>query len=290
MKRVPALGLVLLKLLFARSLSHAETLPRESPERLGAVLEVLKRSSTGRGLIDSARTLWKVDSDRGLLEFLRWGRASRTDAVLIRHFNPATGSEEREREVSISLRSFQRIDEAVLDLAHELSHAVSKPIWDPYDPKLTAGDYIFSSLEGPGGEVDAVVTECRVALELSALADAIDSSRCRPYLSASGGVDRESVRADFYRVGNWRKKLVARLGEEARRFPLLSPKPAKLFSSTGHAPYPVSLLEEFEQINSAACENSRIRLRSFAARAPAGGSSGAGSERSVRDFLRLRCR
>jgi hypothetical protein len=286
MKRSLALGLVILQMLLSRPLSHAETLPRESLERLRATIQILVRSPRGKGLVEQAKRFWKVDSDRDLSRFLKWDRASRTDAVLIRHFNPKTGTEEREREVTISLRSQQKLEEVVLDLAHELSHALSKPIWDPYDPKLTAGDYLHSALEGRGGEIEAVGTECRVAQELVSLVDSIDLSRCDPYV-LEGQVRIERIREDFYRVGNWYPRLASRLGADLARFPLLSSKAPKLFSSTGHSPYPVALFEEFEQITAAACDNSRSRLKSFSGREPA--SVPGSSEGSVREFLNQRC-
>ncbi|MBU6375341.1 MAG: hypothetical protein KGQ59_05055, partial [Bdellovibrionales bacterium] len=130
MKRSLALGLVLLQTLVSRPVSHAETLPPESLERLQGAVLILLRSSMGRTLVDSAKALWNVDSEKGLMTYLKWGRVSRTDAVLIRHFDPQSGTEKREREISISLRSSQRLQDVVLDLAHELSHAVSKPVWD----------------------------------------------------------------------------------------------------------------------------------------------------------------
>ncbi|NDD91652.1 hypothetical protein EBZ37_06170, partial [bacterium] len=188
MRRSLALGLVFLQTLLSRPVSHAEPLPRESLERLQGSVQILMRSPTGRSLVDAAKGLWGVNTEREMTSFLKWGRASRTDAVLIRHFDPATGAEKREREVSVSLRAEQRLQDVVLDLAHELSHAVSKPIWDPYDPTLTAGDYLYSSLEGRGGEIEAVRNECRVAVELSALIKDMDLARCEAYFEA-GDID-----------------------------------------------------------------------------------------------------
>ncbi len=286
MKRSLAIGLVILQTLLSRPLSHAETLPRESLERLRATVQILMRSPTGRSLVESAQRFWKLESERELPRFLKWDRASKTDAVLIRHFNPKTGTEEREREVTISLRSAQKIEEVVLDLAHELAHAVSKPVWDPYDAGLTAGDYLFSAIEGRGGEIEAVALECRVALELLPLVDSMDVSRCGPYVQ-QGRVLTERIREDFYRIGSWYPQLTSRLGGETARFPLLSAKAPRLFSSTGHSPYPVALFEEFEQISAAACENSRSRLKTFVNREPA--SSSTGQEHLVREFLKRRC-
>lgn len=287
MRRSLAFGLVLLQTLLSRPVSHAEPLPRESLERLHGSVQILMRSSTGRSLVDAAKSLWGVESEKEMTRFLKWGRASRTDAVLIRHFDPATGAEKREREVTVALRSDQRLQDVVLDLAHELSHAVSKPVWDPYDPTLTAGDYLYSSLEGRGGEIEAVGKECLVAIELSPLIKDMDLARCEAYL-AEGKIDSSKILADFYRVGNWYPRLTARLGAETYRFPMLSAKAPKLFSSTGHSPYPVALYEEFEQINSIACENSRVRLHSLSSRSPAS-SLDPVSVGNVRAFIKKRC-
>ncbi len=290
MRHALALGLVFLQMFSSRALSSAETLPRESVERLHAVVQILVRSTAGRTLVDAARQLWGAKSDRQVVSHLKWDRSSRTDAVLIRHFNPVTGVEERERKITISLRSSQRIEEVVLDLAHELTHAVSKPAWDPYDPELSAGDYLTAAIEGAGGEIEAVATECRVAQELSTRLETIDLSRCSKYLS-EGSVDAARIREDFYRVGRWYPRLVRSLGKDVRRFPHLSSKPPRLFSSTGHAPYPAALLDEFAEITSIACQNSRARLQSVDGREPASesGSESAEARLALRHFLKRRC-
>jgi len=291
MKRCFAIfAALLLTMVWANSISHAEPLTRESQERLGAAIQVLLRSETGASLLLSARKFWSVADDEDLVKFLRWGQASRTDAVLIRHFNSKTGSEDREREVTIFLRSNQRLEEVVLDLAHELSHAVSKPVWDPYDPELTASDYMHASIEGPGGEVEAVWQECSVARELQnkLKGDAnFDLARCERYIVGEK-IARERIRQDFYRVGSWYPKLLEKLGSLSTRFPYLSPNSPRLYSSTGHTPYPVALVREFDELNARACENSQQRLKAMGDRRPAS----AGNRdplRSVRVFLDARC-
>lgn len=234
-------------------------------ERLMDSIRVLSQITTGQKLLKLAQTQWGLTHSHEVVTKFRFGDVSRTDAVLTRHFSPSTGKEVREREVTIYLRRDQGLDEQVLDIAHELTHATSGPSWDPYDPELTAASYIRASLEAPGGEVDALVNECRVASELEnhfGRANALNVSygRCRRYRTEAGLIDRERVVADFYRVGPWKSPLQQTLGADAKMFRYLSGKTPQLYSSTGQAPYPVALLKEYGEITDLACRNSRKRL------------------------------
>jgi hypothetical protein len=248
-------------------------------------LEVLIRVPAGRALVERGLKFWKLEKPIDLLSVLRWGKASRTDAVLTRHLDPDSGKEVREREVIIYLRQGQRLEDLVLDIAHELVHATARPSWDPYDPKLTAGRYIHATIEGEGGEIEAVVAECRVGLELSHRFGA-SARRCRSYRAIGKPseirIEREKVREDFYRVGKWSAELGRRLGEEIELFPLLSPKAPRLYSSTGHAPYPVALLQEFDQLTQIACENTRKRAQAVK-------EQGRKPASSALEFLSSRC-
>src|SRR5947208_2743712 len=109
-----------------------------SHDRLQDALEVLVHLPAGKALVQKALKRWNYVYPRELLNVLRWGPASKTDAVLTRHFNPATGEEERERQITIYVREKQPLKDIVLDIAHELVHATAPPGWDPYDPNLTA--------------------------------------------------------------------------------------------------------------------------------------------------------
>jgi hypothetical protein len=241
-----------------------------------ALLTRLNSSKTGRALLEQARKLWKADSLEDLTAHLKWGTASRTDAVLIRRFDPVSAVESRDREITIYLRTGQKPDELLLDLAHELVHATSRPEWDPYDAQLTVGQYIENAIEGKGGEIQAVRSECKVAQEL-ALLGGYGSSRARC------GSD-STLLDDFYRVGKARDYVLKQLGAEASRFPKLSEKPVVLYSSTGRAPYPVALMQEFQAISRAACAN----MSRLAERQKIAGTRQPASENTVR-FLARRC-
>lgn len=257
-------------------------------------LKSLRRAPTGEALLRKAMSVWKLKSESDLLARFRWGSSSKTDAVLIRHYDSQTGEETREREVTVYLRQAQPMDALILDLAHELVHATSRPSWDPYDPDLTASGYIRSAIEGEGGEVEAVRTECQVSLELFGQNPPADvAARCRNYHTADAA---QLIRKDFYRVGKWAERLRADLKEEGEGkvvFPLLSEERPALYSSTGGAPYPVSLLEEYRQMTQVACENSRKRERSLknfnesTGREPA---ADTGIRQGIERFLARRCR
>ena len=133
----------------ARPAPHLEKVTAE----VYRLVETLGLSATGRTLIERARKVWGLKEWKELRRKVTLGHVSRTDAVLTRHFNSVTGEESRERNVTITIRAAQPFGERVLDLAHELTHAVADPAWDPYDPDLTPGRYIHYSLESSGGEI-----------------------------------------------------------------------------------------------------------------------------------------
>lgn len=244
---------------------------RKTSDRIEEALFTLSQTPTGELLIRKAAKLWKIEGYSDLRDNFKWGYSSRTDTVFTRHFNPVSGQEDRERLVTIYLRQDQTIPEIVLDMAHELAHATSQMGFDPYDANLTVGKYILSAIEGPGGEVEAVTSECEVALQLSATQarERIEAKRCLNYLISQNAphadrIDPTKIRRDFYRVGQWLQQVVTQLGTESSQFPFLSSSAPVLFSSTGRAPYPVTLIREYEEMTQAACKNSKNRILSLA--------------------------
>jgi len=237
----------------------------ETPSRIDLAIQVLLRVPSGKAEIEKALATWKIDRPEDLGQVIKSGGVSRTDAVLTRHYDPETGKESRDREVTIYINTAQSLTNVVLDLAHEMVHATSRPSFDPYDPNLTRAQYIHSAIDGVGGEVQAVAMECRVASELSKNYQ-IPLKRCQSYLESKSGsgqdvvVKTDLIRRDFYRVGQWNNELLQVLGSEASLLSDLSPESPHLYSSTGNAPYPVALLKEYEALTRIACENSRKRI------------------------------
>lgn len=227
----------------------------------GPVLTVIEKTSTGRGMLAKAKEYWALKDRDELVRFLKWGEVSRTDSVLTREYDIQTGTERSNRRVSLSIRKNQPIQEIALDLIHELVHATRGGGWNPYDPEMTVGRYVHQSIDGLGGEVDAVLTECYFSQELLD-AKEFAESRCGRYRSAKGTseLDVEKIRSDFYRVGKWYSEVQERLGREGMLFPALSRESPLFFSSTASVPYPAALVEEYRELNRDACRNTLRRL------------------------------
>lgn len=225
------------------------------------LLQILESLQSARKVLFGAYQLWNVTSIEDLAKHIQNGSVSRTDSVLTRHLQTDTGKEEQRREITIFINENQSELDQILDLAHELVHATRGPSWDPYDPRLTLDGYIYASLELPGGEIDAVREECRVAHEIF-LKDGRNTSRCSRYWVGASGfeINQKKLLQDFYRVGEWNEKVRLWLGDHADRFPHLSAKDPALYSSTGNTPYPVALYYEYLALNKKACSNMVQRL------------------------------
>ena len=238
-------------------------------ERSLKVIQTLEQVPLGKALISKALMTWRENQKQGLASHFKWGNISHTDTIITRKFNPDTGKEVREREMTIYLKMGQSSHDVALDLAHELVHATARPSFDPYDSDLTVGKYIFAAIEGEGGEIQAVEVECGVGLEFQKGQSHSDLDRCKNYFTIATGVDsiitvdRLKIKMDFYRVGDHRKALIQALQNEAVIFPHLSDEPAHLYSSTGHTPYPVALFKEYEEMTQMACENSKRQINSL---------------------------
>lgn len=235
--------------------------------------KLLDRSAEALGLRSPAELEWAVVT----------GKISHTEASLIRHFDSQTGTERQERKLTVHINTDQSVEQIALDLAHELTHASARPSWNPYDPKLTIERYVELNLEGPGGEVEAVTTECTIAAELEMRVD-LRTHRCDRYFFRDERlvqVEKERILNDFYRVGLYLEAIETHLGYEPHaRFPRLSSRSPLLISSTGRVPYPLALINEYEELNRTACDNTRRRLLS---------GQSEGNEDAI-EFLRARCR
>ncbi|RYZ67600.1 MAG: hypothetical protein EOP09_10755 [Proteobacteria bacterium] len=255
------------------------------------VIQTLKLFPAGKKMLESGVRYWNLSSTDELARVIRFGGVSKTDAVLTRQYDPETGRESRKREVSIILKSNQALLDGVLDLAHELTHATSEPGWDPYDPTLTVGRYIYALLESSGGEIDAVQFECQVASEIETLQQ-IKTKRCDRYFAEKSklaaetlSVDRSRIQKDFYRIGRWSTYVKGKLKDETKLFPFLSPMNPELYSATGRAPYPAALIQEYEELNRVACRNAATRKAQ--SRGIASVSMSTGTKNS--EFMANRC-
>ena len=122
---------------------------------LKKLLELLSRSETGDKLIKEAA--YKA-SRHGLTidDVIKVGDSSLTDTTLVRKFSPHSPEHViyETRSVVYINRSLAW-DDALLDLAHELTHYVYREGFNPYAESFNARDFIKSTIEGNGGEVQA---------------------------------------------------------------------------------------------------------------------------------------
>ncbi len=272
--------------------------------RIDQARRVLLQSATGRRLLEAASSRYQLSlterelprSESGLIVP---ASVSRTDSILNRGIDPTTGRETRSFQTRVTLKTSQPLEDLVLDFAHELTHAIrSRPV-DPYDPTMNVERYVVHAITGAGGEVDAVEQECRVGLELASRFG-LSMERCRRYQSKasvasvldSSGVDRGLILKDFGASGKFRRIIEERLGSEVlSRISWITDREPEFFSSTGAAPYPAALIEEYDQLNEAACENSRRRVQllrlSVSASAPERGPA-ANSQDESSDSKRAR--
>lgn len=239
------------------SLLPAKALPEDTGVTVLRSIQALGKIPVGRALLQKVEALWGPDQEKWLTRILP-GEISRTESVLTRHLDPVTQSETKVREVFVYLKLEQGLQDALMDLAHELTHATAKPTWDPYQADLTLGEYIWQNLEGDGGEIYAVYHECQAADEMQ-----FQTTRCERYQKLKGSNRLTQITKDFYKTGEWADGVTRTLGTDLKRFPFLNNDRPELYSATGGKPYPAALWEEFSVLTSRACENSKRRLQSI---------------------------
>lgn len=225
------------------------------------LVEVLQRSSTGRHLVEAATTKARA-SGLTMTDLIRPGEGSLTDTTLIRKFHPESPENvvfETRSKVYINRHLAWR--EALLDLAHELTHYVHRQPFNPYVVNFSLGDFVQSTIEGEGGEAHAFISECQAMRELFTQ-DSGHSSNCSAIYGADGKVSTEQAIALFYHVGSYfdqMKKIVDDRGI-AKNFPHLKSEKIKFISSAYGMPYPLAAVEEYRTVLSKVCENDRRRL------------------------------
>lgn len=233
-----------------------------SPElNLKKLLELLSRSPSGERIIKEAQ--YKA-SRTGLTihDVIKVGEGSLTDTTLVRKFSPHSPEHViYESRSVVYINKNLAWDDALLDLAHELTHYVYRESFNPYSESFNAKDFIKGTIEGNGGEVQAFLTECRVLREL--FSKTIQSrSNCQKIEDASGQLSFTKAVELFYHVGSYydgfHKQLAKR--EIASSFSDLKDEKINFISSAYGVPYPVAALMEYDLVVNKVCENDKKRL------------------------------
>lgn len=248
------------------------------------LIQHLAKSPTGKELLRQAKN---KAAKRGetLTDVVKPGSGSLTDTTLIRRFsrlNPAEVVYETRSVVYVN-RNLNQYD-AILDLAHELTHFVYRGGFNPYQPGFALGEFIKNTIEGPGGEARAFVRECRVLNELFPKQKASRYNCDEVADPKTGKISFQMAVERFYQVGHFEgpfKRLLMKEGV-LDKFPELNSQEVSFVSSAYGVPYPVAAYKEYKAVMSKVCDNDKKRLAYIArSEALSSGRSPASSEGAV---------
>ena len=226
------------------------------------LIQHLAKSSSGKNLLLKAK---KKASKQGLtlLDVIKPGEGSLTDTTLIRRFSarsPEHIAYETKSGVYVN-KSLNQYD-ALLDLAHELTHFVYRREFNPYRNDFSLSEFIKNTIEGTGGEVQAFVRECQVLKELFP-AKYNDRYNCGKILDPkTGKLSYELAVKRFYQVGTFEdpfKRLLVKEGILSD-FPELNSDEVSFVSSAYGIPYPVAAYKEYKAVMSKVCSNDKKRI------------------------------
>ncbi len=266
----------------------------ETPESsLAKLVVLLSKSQTGKKIIQAAAAKAR-SQQQSLKDVLIVGESSLTDTTLVRRFVPTKPDEVTyESKSVVYLNRHLSVIDGLLDLAHELTHFNERQAFNPYRVNFTLKEFIASTVEGQGGEVEAYLSECQVLSELypSLIRD---RSNCANVMEADGKLSREKGIAHFYRIGGHMQQMQEELGRyriPASDFPRLSGDAPIFISSAYGLPYPIAAVKEYTSIMGKACENDRKRLSLLemrASREPASEQQKLVWQRMTQ-FFKIRC-
>ena len=232
-------------------------------ESLKVVVEFLKKSKTGLALLN--RSMLKArEQGKSLMDIILPGNGSLTDTTLLRRFSPSNPEKVvYETRSKVFLNRKLSFMNAVLDLAHELTHLAFRNPFNPYKSKFSIKGFVSSTVEGKGGEVDAYIIECKVFYELFAK-EANGRTNCDRVIDPkTGKLSKIMGIKEFYKIGRYYNHFRAKMGRyriPSSSFDDLSNKEAQFISSAYGVPYPVAAIQEYESIMQRVCENDKKRL------------------------------
>jgi len=241
------------------------------------LFELLNRSPTGERLLLKAQEKASA-SGLTLLDVIKMGNSSLTDTTLIRKFNPEYPDQVvYESKSVVFLNKELRWDDALLDLAHELTHFIYREDFNPYGENFNAEDFIKGTIEGSGGEVWAFINECKVLRELFGRKFQM-RSHCQKIEDFQGNLSFKQAVKLFYHIGNYHSKFDKTLKQRGLEniAQKVSSDKTNFVSSAYGVPYPVAALMEYDLVLDKVCENDRKRLaymQQGPERAPAGQKS-----------------
>ncbi|MBF0359987.1 MAG: hypothetical protein HQK49_03210 [Oligoflexia bacterium] len=243
---------------------------------------LLKRSETGSLLLSLLMEREGLSLEE-LLEsqMISTADSSHTNMTLKRIFDHLGNANYQYSSKILVDRNLNLID-ASLDLAHELTHYLYRVKINPYHSDFFTKDglkkFIISNIEGPGGEINAYLVECRVLQELNIKLSISnisnrgerESNNCKFFSSSDDSVARVELLKEFYKLGSDYNRFVSEiksfkslmLSEED--FPFISNKLGNIFiSSLYDSNYPMALLTEYQEILKKVCMQDRGRIEKW---------------------------
>jgi hypothetical protein len=270
---------------------------RTDEENFKRLVQELKKVDTGKKVIEKA-TEKAAQQGFTLYDVIAIGNGSLTDTTLIRRFsasNPAHVVYETKSKVYLN-KHLKTLD-ALLDFAHELTHYTYREAFNPYDSRFHLKDFIKSTVEGRGGEVDAYMVECKVLKELLP-GEGFNRSNCpKVYDQKVGSVSKELGIQEFYKVGRHIDELKKNLEKYAvneKDLPQTSSSEALFISSAWGLPYPVAAVREYVNIMDRVCKNDQNRItlmQEKLGRSPASGENSTDTQdfRMMFEDFKSRC-
>lgn len=264
-------------------------LGKTEQESIVKLLRILKSSPTGKRIYTVAKAKLQKQN-MTFFDLLSSGDTSLTDTTLIRRFSPSDPMDvQYQTKSKITLNYYHNTFDALLDLAHELTHFNYRGAFNPYRQGFNWRDFVKSTVEGKGGEVEAYMVECKIMRELRP-DHFSNGSRCLKITEQrSGKLSKLLAKRQFYKVGKHYDRFKGRLKDfrlDAKEidFPL-SDGDSLFLSSAYGLPYPLAALEEYAVIMSTVCQNDLKRI-DLIRRGPA--SQSPETQSYLRDF-EIRC-
>ncbi|MBP9674844.1 MAG: hypothetical protein KBD63_07075 [Bacteriovoracaceae bacterium] len=238
-------------------------------ENLQMLVDLLAESAKGKEILMLAhnKALKNEDNQRGLLGILSVGRGSLTDTTLSRYFSPHNIHEVSYLSKSrIYINVDLSLSDALLDLAHELTHYLYRDSFNPYVKNFSPSEFIAKTIEGRGGEVDAFLVECQVQKDLF---PEKSKDLCSRIKNSEGSFSREKTIKEFYKVGSFFKETNVFFAQYGITSSAINEAQPSFISSAYGTPYPLAAIKEYEQVLQVACQNDWKRISVLKQRRPA---------------------
>ncbi len=261
----------------------------EETHNVRHIIDQLSRSPYGKRVLKQAQRKAALYGET-LHDVIKMGPSSLTDTTLIRKFsarNPSNVAYEQKSKVYIN-QDLTTL-EAVLDLAHELTHYIYRIPFNPYKSNFTLGGFIRSTVEGKGGEVDAFMTECKVLTELN-VERARKKYDCSEIVDlTTGEISRTLAIKRFYQIGKHYNLFHRELLDKSlyKISEVISESQPLFISAAYGVPYPIAAFKEYQLVMKKACANDQKRLDYFKnnlARSPASRSGKKGYDNFIRSY------